>query len=433
MRSITSRELNEEGEIRFANGDLEGARTCFELVLKISPNDLLAINNLGVLLWQCGKPGEALLEFSRILSTNPDYQPAVLNASKILQENGQVEQARELLCSFLKDKPGDSELEGLLQSFNDTNPADDYSVQQSQTTASSTIRNDGVSFAATNNAEIPSTAIPIGGKDLNNQPAEEPFVSIIIPTKDRPTSLRDTLESLNAQYYTNWEAVIINDGGVDVEELIHELDHHNRFRYVRLETSKGPANARNIGIEHSTGDIHCYLDDDDMFLPSHLTIVVEALCKNQASFAYTEAEYAHEIVEDGIRKVISRDRPFSGIEYSRDRLHVGNYIPINTWAHRRELLQQSGLFDTELNALEDWDLLVRFSRLVEFIHIPLITVEVRIHEVSGQDQVSQRERKDFSALHRKIYSRYNVNDEALVRMRESILVTLDSEHHHQAG
>lgn len=427
MDSITTRELNDEGENHFENGDMVAARTCFELALKVSPSDQLATNNLGVLLWQSGKPGEALLEFSRVLSTSPDYQPAVLNASKILQANGQTDQARDLLSSFLSDYPGDSELEGVLQSLNENNITDEHFAQQSQATHSSNSRNNGVLPDGTNNAEISFTAAHVEKNGFEPLSSEEPLVSIIIPTKDRPEFLRDTLESLNAQSYTNWEAIIVNDGGKDVQELIQTLDHHNRFRYIRHETSRGSSSARNTGIKHSNGDVLCYLDDDDMFMPHHLKTVVETLYKNQASFVYTEAEYAHEKIEDGRRRVTSRNRPYSGIEYSRDRLHIVNFIPINTWAHRRELLQYSGLFDTGLKALVDWDLLLRFSRLVEFAHIPIITVEVRMRNSGGQDHISLREREGFPSLFRKIYARYNVDNEELVHQRECQLKSLDNE------
>ncbi len=418
MGSITSRELNEEGENRFTSDDLEGARTCFELALKISPDDPLAGNNLGVALWRSGKPGEALLELSRVLSTNPDYRPAVVNASEILASNGQADQARELLNSFLEEYPEDHELQGVLRSLGDANVADGTSVLQPQPAGSLNCRSNSAT----------STDAFVESRDSASLSSGKPLVSIIVPTKDRPDLLRDTLESLNAQSYKNWEAVVVNDGGEDVEALIRNLDHGDRIRHVRHESSRGLPSARNTGIQHSNGEILCYLDDDDMFMPHHLETVVEAICENQASFVYTEAEYAEERVEDGRRRVVARRHPYSGIEYSRDKLHVGNYIPVNTWAHRRELLQHSGLFDPELNALEDWDLLIRFSRLVEFVRIPQITVEVRVRVSSGQDHMSQRERKDFPALYRKIYARYNLNDEAWLRLRECQLEALDKEH-----
>jgi glycosyltransferase involved in cell wall biosynthesis len=267
-----------------------------------------------------------------------------------------------------------------------------------------------------------SAAEAISGMDL------QPLVSVVVPTKDRPELLQDTLNSINEQKYRNWEVIVVNDGGVDVEAIVRDLDRYNRFRYIRHESSKGLPTARNTGIRFSRGDILCYLDDDDTFRPQHLSTIVNALAENRASFVYTEAEYIHERVESGTRTEVARSQPCSGIEYSKDRLHIANYIPVNTWAHRRELLLRSGLFDPELNAFEDWDLLIRFSRLVEFVHIPELTVEVHMRSSSGQDHMTQRERKDFPSLYRKIYERYDVGGDAeLMCQREKQLENLQAD------
>ena len=239
--------------------------------------------------------------------------------------------------------------------------------------------------------------------------SEQPLVSVIVPTKDRPELLQDTLESVNAQQYGNWEVVVVNDGGADVEALVRSLDRHGRFRYLRHETSRGLSAARNTGIRFSRGDILCYLDDDDTFRPQHLQTVVDALCREQREFVYTEAEYIQERLEEGRRVETGRGTPYSGIEYSPQRLLVANFIPVNTWAHRRGLLARTGLFDPELNALEDWDMLIRCSQATDILHIPELTVEVHLREDAGDGHMMARERKNFPELFRRIYARYTVD------------------------
>ena len=124
-----------------------------------------------------------------------------------------------------------------------------------------------------------------------------------------------------------------------------------------------------------------------------------------AALVYTEAEYVREIVEGDRRVELSRFSPYSHIDYSLEKLHAANFIPVNTWAHRRELLRLAGDFDISLNALEDWDLLLRYSRLTEPIHIPKLTAEVRLRPDSVKDNMTQTEQKDFPKLFRKIYAR----------------------------
>jgi GT2 family glycosyltransferase len=266
-----------------------------------------------------------------------------------------------------------------------------------------------------------------------SQLSEQPLLSVIVPTKNRPELLQDTLASINAQTYQNWEVVVVNDGGADVSGLVSGLDVHGRFRYLCHPRSLGLSAARNSGIRFSRGEVLCYLDDDDTFRPGHLQTVVETLVDRQADFVYTEAQYIHEQVTNGKRLETGRSTPCSGIEWSKELLHVTNFIPVNTWAHRRKLLDSAGLFDTGLNALEDWDMLLRFSQHTGFVHIPKLTVEVHMRNSSQSDQMSQRERKDYPGLYRKLYDRYPVRGTRLKAAREKQLRELGGDTPNTAG
>lgn len=265
--------------------------------------------------------------------------------------------------------------------------------------------------------------------DLNPGRCDDnPLVSVIVPTKDRPELLQDTLESVNAQGYSNWEVVVVNDGGVDVSAMVQVLDRFNRFRYICHDKSRGLSSARNTGIRFSNGDILCYLDDDDRFGPDHLETVVHALGEEGTDFVYTEADFVLEDVQGGNRKELSRSQPYSGIPYSAERLHVSNYIPVNTWAHRRKLLAHTGGFDPQLKALEDWDLLLRFARCKNFTRIPAVTVEVRVRETCGQQHMSQRERRNYPEIFAEIYARYDAGDnQTVVQARKVQLQQLTAE------
>ncbi|HHO68900.1 MAG TPA: glycosyltransferase, partial [Gammaproteobacteria bacterium] len=235
------------------------------------------------------------------------------------------------------------------------------------------------------------------------------LVSVIIPTKDRPELLQYAIESVQQQDYDNWEIVVVNDGGEDVGALVRDLDDSGRCRYLRHPHSRGLPSARNTGIRFSRGDVLCYLDDDDTFRPGHLRTVVAALNQSDAEFVYTEAEYIQEIVENGRRVERGRGTPYAGIEYSLERLLVSNFIPVNTWAHRRGLLDRTGLFDPELSALEDWDMLIRCAQATDIVPVRELTVQVHLREDAGQGHMMARERKNFPELYRRIYDRYPVN------------------------
>ncbi|WVM93949.1 hypothetical protein ULG90_09650 [Halopseudomonas pachastrellae] len=81
-------------------------------------------------------------------------------------------------------------------------------------------------------------------------------------------------------------------------------------------------------------------------------------------------------MEDGVRVELSRQVPFEHEHYDRERLFIHNYIPVNTWAHPRALLQGVGQFDTGLTAFEDWDLLLSLAARYPLVHVPEVTAEV---------------------------------------------------------
>ena len=96
----------------------------------------------------------------------------------------------------------------------------------------------------------------------------QPLVSIIIPTFNRAHLIGETLDSVLAQTYQNWECLVVDDGSNDstprILEKYSQLDE--RFRYLERPDylPKGGNAARNYGFEHSKGDYVQWFDDDDI-------------------------------------------------------------------------------------------------------------------------------------------------------------------------
>ncbi len=110
----------------------------------------------------------------------------------------------------------------------------------------------------------------------------EPMVSIIVPTYNRAEFLPLSLDSIRAQTWTDWELIVVDDGGCDhsaavVKQFADSLAQP--VRYVWRENG-GPALARNTGIDHAQGRYITFLDSDDSWLPHHLQDGVAALDAN---------------------------------------------------------------------------------------------------------------------------------------------------------
>jgi glycosyltransferase involved in cell wall biosynthesis len=221
---------------------------------------------------------------------------------------------------------------------------------------------------------------------MNNNP----LVSIIIRTKDRPKLLKRALQSIAEQTYRPIEVVLVNDGGcdLDIEELKTILGDVS-LNYIRLEKNAGRAHAGNVGIENAKGNYIGFLDDDDEFYPKHVVTLVSFLEQSDYEVAYTDSlmvykEYnpdTHELDDTARREVI-----FSH-DFNYDRLLFENYTPFMCLLFRRKPLVTSGGFDDRFDLYEDWDLLIRIGKEYPFYHIKQITANY--NQWSADYQISQ--------------------------------------------
>lgn len=263
---------------------------------------------------------------------------------------------------------------------------------------------------------------------LENQAIEHetPLFSIILTTYNRPRLLKDALASLAAQTLQDFEVVLVNDHGEPVEALLQSWDFP--ITYVYLGRNRGLSAARNAGLRLARGRHIAYLDDDDIYLPEHLANLAQGFAEHPQAVLYSAVEYVSEQLEDDRRIELSRSRPFLHDVFDADRLRIQNYIPVNTWAHPRGMLESVGEFDTRLTAFEDWDMLLRLAARYPFVHIPQVTSEVRVRESAGSaEHMLAREQKNFLPLYREIYRRYPASEnDAVCQQRQQLLQRLAS-------
>ena len=123
------------------------------------------------------------------------------------------------------------------------------------------------------------------------------LVSVTIPFYNRENFLSETVESVLAQTYSNWELFLVDDGSTDrstelartyasrFPDRIHYLEHPNH-------ANCGVTRARNLGAAASCGEYFAFLDSDDVWLPNKLEHQVMLLEQNpQAGLCYGPSEY----------------------------------------------------------------------------------------------------------------------------------------------
>lgn len=125
--------------------------------------------------------------------------------------------------------------------------------------------------------------------------SQPPLVSIIIPTFNRAHLIGETLDSILAQTYVNWECLVVDDGSSDDTEalLIEYQEKDDRINYfVRpLTYRKGGNVCRNIGLEKARGAYIVFFDSDDLMTADHLQTKLEPFNDSQVDFTITKTEY----------------------------------------------------------------------------------------------------------------------------------------------
>ena len=172
-------------------------------------------------------------------------------------------------------------------------------------------------------------------------------VSIIVPCYKQAEYLPETLDSVLAQTYQNWECVIVNDGSPDNTEVIARkyLDKDARFRYVWQE-NKGLASARNTGISNSDGEFILPLDSDDIILPTYIEKAVNHFAMNpETKLVYCKAEFFGRINQKWDLK-----------KYNYDSLIWNNCIFCSAVYRRCDYDATQGYNPNMINGFEDWDL-----------------------------------------------------------------------------
>lgn len=214
----------------------------------------------------------------------------------------------------------------------------------------------------------------------NKYPKSNPTVSIIVRTCNRPSVLRETLISLRKQTYRNIEIVIVEDGENISEYMINTEFKDLNIIYHSTEMKVGRSRAGNIALKMSNGEYINFLDDDDLFFADHVEVLVSNLENSSYRAAYTLA-YETPITVESREPYIYTEKMHSLIynqSFNRLLLFHHNYIPIQAIMFEKTLFLENGGLDEMLDALEDWDLWVRYALKNDFLYINKATSIYRV-------------------------------------------------------
>ena len=237
----------------------------------------------------------------------------------------------------------------------------------------------------------------------NFLPKNTPLVSIIVRTCGRPAVLRETLISLRKQTYDNLEIVVVEDGENISEKMINEEFSDLNILYSSTGEKVGRSKAGNMAMAMAHGEYLNFLDDDDLFYADHVEVLVANLEKSGLDAAYATA-YETPIEVKSKDPYVYEIEMYKGIHkqaFNKIMLCHHNYIPIQCIMFKKDLFVKYGGLDENVDALEDWDMWVRYSLHTDFAFILKTT---SVYRVPAVRQVNADRQKAL--------------DEALIIMRE---------------
>jgi glycosyltransferase involved in cell wall biosynthesis len=207
-----------------------------------------------------------------------------------------------------------------------------------------------------------------------------PLASVIIPTYNRARLLGRAIESVLAQTFHDYELIVVDDGSTDsTRELLATF--HGKLTPL-IQTHHGVSAARNLGIEHSTGDLLAFLDSDDEWLPEKLSHQVALFDRTKESYICHTNEIWLRHGEQVRQKKVHKKQGGRFFQRALERCLISPSSAMIS----RHLLDRVGWFDEELPAAEDYDLWLRITAFhdVTFVPEPLV-----IKHGGHDDQLSQ--------------------------------------------
>jgi glycosyltransferase involved in cell wall biosynthesis len=210
----------------------------------------------------------------------------------------------------------------------------------------------------------------------------KPRVSVVLTTYNGASRgyLVEAIESVINQNYQNYELLIVDDGSTDhTRKQCRRFLDDPKVRYLHQE-NKGLAGARNTGIQASSGEFICFLDDDDVWKPDKLQRQIDFIEAKLSRIDTWGLIFTWLELIDSRGKVISfRGNRAEGRIYKK--LVLENIIEApSSVLVRRGVFEHTGLFDESLPSCEDWDMWLRISQKYLVFPVKEYLVKYREHQ-----------------------------------------------------
>lgn len=214
-------------------------------------------------------------------------------------------------------------------------------------------------------------------KDINI--SEKNLVSIITPSHNCENYIKNTINSVQEQTYSEWEMIIIDDCSRDssVEIIKQFAINDQRIRLIQNEINSGPAITRNKGINAAKGDFITFLDGDDIWFPEFLEKSLETCIDNNYEFVFASYERLDEDLKPFISDFVVPEK----VSYT----DILKACPIPCLTAFIDIRRIGKFYMPIMDKRQDWGLWLAILKHIDFaygIKEPLAAYRMRKNSVS---------------------------------------------------
>jgi glycosyltransferase involved in cell wall biosynthesis len=226
-----------------------------------------------------------------------------------------------------------------------------------------------------------------------------PKVSICVPTYNRKDYLKETLDSVFAQTYKDYEVVVVDDGSTDgTAEMLKQSNYSVRYHWQK---NSGDAAARNKMIELAQGEFITFIDSDDLLMHDAVERMMNAM----------EAEGGDVIVYGPYQRIDENGHIYGEFKSKQYSGYIAKYLFQHIFVYScgsmfpKKVLEMANGFDTSLPVCSDYDLWLRLSLKYRFIALAEPTFKRRRHTGNLSALSTENHITELKVIERFYYER----------------------------
>lgn len=237
-----------------------------------------------------------------------------------------------------------------------------------------------------------------------------PKVSIVLPTYNGEKYIRESIESIINQTFSDWELIIVNDCSTDETPVIINkyAENDSRIRIINNEKNQKLPKSLNIGFSHATGKYYTWTSDDNIYLPEALEVM------NQ----YLDKETSCPMVCTAMNLIDYEDKIVgSSAEYTYEKMLLNNCVGAS-FMYRNNVRNDIGEYDEGRFLVEDYDYWLRI--IFHYGWIDYLDEKLYLYRVH-EDSLSEKKRTDVHEQLLKLREKYIKRIVAGLKDRKDLL------------